>query len=141
MSRIIGIDIGEKRMGVAISDETQTLARGIEAIEVKSKDDCFLKIKSIIDKNNAKEVVVGLPLNMNGSRGPQAQRATAFIKDLEGRFSIPITAFDERLTTKQGERILIEADMSRKKRRTKIDSLAAQIMLQSYLDSKKEGRE
>jgi len=141
MARIIGIDIGERRIGMAISDESQTMARGIEAIDVKGKAECVLKIKDIAEKFNACEAIVGLPLNMNGSKGPQAKKAIVFINSLKEKLSIPVTAFDERLTTKQGERILIEADMSRKKRKTKIDSLAAQIMLQSYLDSKTESRD
>jgi len=138
MARIIGLDIGHKRIGVAVSDETGFLATGIEAISVKSIAATIDKLKSIVDKYSAEVIVVGLPLNMNGSVGPSAEKVLALCKKMEKGLAVAVLTFDERLTTKQGEVLLLQADMSRKKRKQKIDKVAAQIMLQSYLDSRKD---
>ena len=133
--RILGLDIGEKRIGIAISDETETIAQGLETIDATGG--VLKRIEEIVSENNIKEVVVGLPLKMDGSRGPAAEKVLRFSEKLKGRLSVAVSTFDERLTTKQGESILIEADMSRKKRKMKIDRIAAQIMLQTYIDFKK----
>lgn len=138
MSRILGVDIGERRIGLAISDETRTIARGLGSITVGSFNDTISRIKDIISRYKIEAVIVGLPLNMNGSIGPQAKKAINFADRLKKNLSAAVSTFDERLTTKQGEAILLQADMSRKKRRLKIDSMAAQIMLQSYLDSNRQ---
>lgn len=137
MGRIIGLDLGEKRIGVAISDETATISNAIDTIKVTGIRDSINRISEIAGLHAAEEIVIGLPLNMNGTKGPQAERAISFAEKLEKKVSCKISTFDERLTTAQGEAILISADMSRKKRRQNIDKLAAQIMLQAYLDRRK----
>lgn len=136
--RILGLDIGERRIGLAISDGTQTIARGLETIRLERLHDVINRIKDIITEHKVEEVIVGLPLNMNGSIGPQAKKAVDFADKLKKNLPVAVSTFDERLTTKQGEAILLQADMSRRKRKLKIDRVAAQIMLQSYLDFKKE---
>jgi len=138
MARTIGLDIGHKRIGVAISDETGSLATGIETLSVKSAAATIDSVKSIVSRYDAEAVVVGLPLNMDGTIGPSAEKVLALCKKMEKGLPVAVLTFDERLTTKQGEVLLLQADMSRKKRRQKIDKVAAQIMLQSYLDSRKD---
>jgi putative Holliday junction resolvase len=133
--RILGLDIGDKRIGVAISDETTTIASGLEVIKAGLR--ALDRIEEIISRYDVKEIVVGLPLNMDGSRGPAAAKAVDFAKKIQDRFSITVSTFDERLTTRQGESALIAAGISRKKRRAKIDKLAAQIILQTYIDFRK----
>ena len=136
MGRIIGLDLGEKRIGVAVSDETATISTAIDTIIPHSVKDLIESIREMRASYDAEEIVIGLPLNMNGSRGPQAYKAISFAEKLKKGISCKVSTFDERLTTAQGTAILISADMSRKKRKQNIDKLAAQIMLQAYLDYK-----
>jgi len=136
VGRIIGLDLGEKRIGVAVSDETATISTAADTIIRLSAKDLIKKISGMAASYCADEVVIGLPLNMNGTRGPQADKAISFVEKLKKGISCKVSTFDERLTTAQGEAILISADMSRKKRKQNIDKLAAQIMLQAYLDYK-----
>jgi putative holliday junction resolvase len=137
VARIVGLDLGEKRIGIAISDETATISTAKDTIAVLNINDTIKKISDIVLFNNAEEVVIGLPLNMDGTKGPQAEKALTFAERLKRHVACKVSTFDERLTTAQGEAILISADMSRKKRRQNIDKLAAQIMLQAYLDGRK----
>jgi len=138
VGRIIGLDLGEKRVGIAVSDETATISNAVDTIIGLSAKDLIKRISEIALSYGAEEVVIGLPLNMNGSKGPQADKAISFAEKLQRSISCRVSTFDERLTTAQGEAILISADMSRKKRKQNIDRLAAQIMLQAYLDSRKQ---
>ncbi|MDD5504864.1 MAG: Holliday junction resolvase RuvX [Candidatus Omnitrophica bacterium] len=138
MPRIIGLDLGEKRIGVAVSDETMTISSAADTIAVSNARDSVKKIRDLAVFYQALEIVVGLPLNMNGTRGPQADKVEKFAQKIRAAcVSCQVLTFDERLTTSQGSAILISAGMSRKKRRMNIDKLAAQIMLQAYLDYKK----
>jgi putative holliday junction resolvase len=137
MGRIVGLDLGEKRIGVAISDETATISNAIDTIRVTNIKDLIKRISKIVISHAAEEVVIGLPLNMNGSKGLQADKAINFAERLGKSLSCKVLTFDERLTTAQGEAILISANMSRKKRKQNIDRFAAQIMLQAYLDRRK----
>lgn len=132
--RILALDIGTKRIGVAISDEEHIIARGIGGIERNGKE--IEKIKEIIKKYEVEGIVYGLPLKMDGSISAQTEVVVSFISKLKEEVSIPLYPWDERLTTKQAETILIEADISRKKRKKLIDKLSAQIILQNYLDAK-----
>jgi len=132
--RIIGLDIGTKRIGVAISDEECIIARGLNSIERNGKE--IEKIKELIKKYNVEKIVYGLPLKMDGSISAQTEIVVSFISKLKNEVAIPLLPWDERLSTKQAETILIEADISRKKRKKFIDKLSAQIILQNYLDAK-----
>ncbi|MCX8081865.1 MAG: Holliday junction resolvase RuvX [bacterium] len=134
--RILCLDVGEKRVGVAISDETKTLARGLGRIERGEKE--VERIKELIIKYEIESIVYGLPLRMDGSISSQTERTIAFIEKLKKEIEIPFIPFDERLSTQQAETILIEADLSRRKRKKFIDKLSAQIILQNYLDSLKK---
>ena len=137
MARVIALDLGQKRIGVAISDETETISSPLTTIPGDNTNRAIKGIKEIIDNRDVLKVVIGLPLNMNGSKGPKAIEALEFADKLRERLLIDVVTFDERLTTKQGEDMLIQADISRKKRKSVIDKIAAQIILQTYLDSEK----
>jgi len=137
--RILALDVGTKRIGVALSDELLITAQGQATIERRSLEHDLAEIKRIIIENGVEEAVVGLPLNMNGSYSAKTKEVVEFMDSLTKAVDIPVKTWDERLTTVQAERALLEADMSRAKRKKVIDKLAAQIILQSYLDSRKRG--
>lgn len=134
MSRILALDFGEKRIGVAISDRMNVVAQGLETIEEKDIDSKLAKIKSLIKEYDVSKVIVGMPLNMNGTKGDKAIDAEGFAALLQKEMSISVEMVDERLTTAEGENVLLEADVSRKKRKRAIDKIAAQLILQTYLD-------
>jgi len=127
--------MGEKRIGIAISDEFGWTAQGLKILYRRSIEDDILEIKNLIQNEKVTEVVVGLPKNMNGSLGIEAQKILSFVRMMERSLSVPIILWDERLTTSEATRLLIKADLSRKKRRKVIDKLAAVLILQTYLDS------
>ena len=132
MRRILGLDVGEKRIGVAVSDALGITAQGLETIKQK---DALAEIKSLIKQFDVEKIIIGMPLNMNGSKGERARFTDDFLVLLKKETDIETLTVDERLTTAQGERILLEADLSRKKRKRSIDKIAAQLILQTYLDS------
>ncbi|QTM99913.1 Holliday junction resolvase RuvX [Sediminibacillus dalangtanensis] len=135
----IGFDVGEKTIGVAVSDALGWTAQGITTIKWDEKDysTAESEIERIISEYNIEEAVVGLPKNMNGTIGERGEASQAFAKYLEDRFSLRTVLWDERLTTMAAERVLLEADMSRKKRKKVIDKMAAVMILQGYLDANK----
>ncbi len=134
--RILGLDLGEKNIGIAVSDQFGWTAQGLESIRSKGnvKEDMD-KINSVVQKYEVEKIVIGLPRNMDGSYGPQAQKALKFAELLKKRLGLPVETWDERLSTAAAQRLLIEADVRRKKRRSVVDQLAASIILQGYLDS------
>ena len=136
----LGLDLGEKRIGVAVSDELNVMAHGIGFIARKNDEQAFREIEAFIIEFKAQTVVVGLPITLKGQEGVQAGKVHAFVEGLKKRMNCSIATWDERFTTAQAERTLIEQDMSRAKRREKRDALAAEIMLQSYLDHQKMGK-
>ncbi len=133
--RILGIDYGQKRIGIAISDEMAIVATPVGTVEESGVNAAVAAIAKIVTEREVGKIIVGLPRNMDGSIGPKAQETLAFVEKLKTRSTVPIQMWDERLTTKAAERAMIEADVSRKKRRENIDKMAAQLILQSYLDS------
>ena len=135
MARILALDVGEKRIGVAVSDETATIAQGIEVIKRVDTPHTIEKIKSLVEKYSISKIIIGMPFNMNGTKGESAKGIEEFIEAIQKELSIDVITADERLTTKEGERVLLEADVSRKKRKISIDKIAAQLILQTYLDS------
>src|SRR3972149_2329112 len=134
MERIIGLDIGDVRIGVAISDELGITAQGLPSIERKGIEKDIENIKKIIEANDIKTVVAGLPKMMNGTIGIQAQKVIDFVNIMKSMINIPISFQDERLTTVEVEKRMIEANVRRNKRRETADRLAAQLILQGYLD-------
>ena len=139
MTRIMGLDFGTKRIGIAMSDELLLTAQGRETIQRKELKSDLSLIKGIIDSNDVNEVVVGLPLNMNGTYSEKTRETVLFVDELIKTVGVPVKTWDERLTSIQADRAMLEGDMSRAKRRKLSDRLAAQIILQSYLDSRKKG--
>ncbi|MDP2981415.1 MAG: Holliday junction resolvase RuvX [Candidatus Omnitrophota bacterium] len=134
MSRILALDFGEKRIGVAVSDALNIIAQSVGTIERKGIKNDLKKIRDLVREYDAARLIVGLPLNMDGTEGKSANRAVDFVNELKKEINIRVEMVDERLTTAQGERIFLEADLSRKKRKKNIDKIAAQLILQSYLD-------
>jgi putative Holliday junction resolvase len=134
---VIGLDLGSKTIGVAISDITLKIASPIETIARKKFTDDARRLMAIAGERRAGLFVLGLPLNMDGSEGPRAQSTRAFARNLGKLTPLPIVFWDERLTTAAVERMLIEADTSRARRAEIIDKLAAAYILQSALDSLK----
>jgi putative Holliday junction resolvase len=131
--RFLGLDVGEKRIGVAISDPTNTFAQPLMSITRGAGD--IDRIKGLIDERGVGEVVVGIPINMNGSRGESAKSVSDFAERLRAEISVPVVFVDERLSTQEAERMLISADLSRKKRKGVIDQVAAALILETRLRS------
>ncbi len=132
MKRIMGIDIGEKRIGIAISDQLGITAQGVETYSRNNENDAEY-IVGRAKELGAELIVAGLPLNMNGSEGPSAKMAREFMGKVSS-LGMPVEFIDERLTTVSAERMLISADVSRKKRRQVVDKIAAVYILRTYLD-------
>jgi len=139
--RILGLDFGSKVIGVAISDELTITAQPLTSIRRTSLEKDLSSILELVTGYQVAEVVVGLPINMNGTKGESARKAEAFIEKLQGRLSSKIISWDERLTTMAAERVLLEGDVSRRKRRKVIDRVAAALILQGYLDSRSRKNE
>ena len=143
--RIVGLDLGTKTLGVAISDATETIASGLTTLRFTENKpvECLTDLKKIIDEYDAKLIVIGLPKNMNNTLGHAVQRTRDISSILNDKFNIPIVEQDERLSSVSANNVLLQADVSRKKRKSKVDELAATIILQNYLDirkGKKDGK-
>lgn len=136
MDRVLGLDVGLKRIGVALSDLMGWTAQGHDTIHLKSSatEESFPAIKQMVDENEVSVVVVGLPKNMNGTIGPRGEQCQEFAEALKKYINIPVVLYDERLTTQAAQKTLIQADVSRKKRKQVVDKMAAVLILQGYLD-------
>jgi len=132
--RILCIDYGSKRIGLAICDELGLTAQALTTITRKNREKDLEEIEAVIKQYNVEKIVVGYPLRLDGTEGIQCEKVNRFVDILESRFSLPIIKWDETLSTKEAEEILIEANISRKKRKDVVDKLAAAIILKSYLD-------
>jgi putative Holliday junction resolvase len=134
----MGLDVGSRTVGVAISDALGWTAQGIETIKINEDVQEFgiERIDELVKQHQVSEFVVGFPKNMNNSIGPRAEASEQFAKLLTDKYNFPVTLWDERLTTMAAERMLIDADVSRKKRKQVIDKMAAVMILQGYLDRK-----
>ena len=139
--RILGIDLGEKRIGISISDELGITAQGLPTINSINEIEDLKNIGKIIDKYGVEKIVLGFPKNMNGSIGKQAQKAISFAEKLKSSFRLPVELEDERLSTSKAEKFLIKSDRSRKKRKKVIDKMSAVIILQSFLDRRMMNKE
>ena len=133
--RILALDVGKRKIGIAISDALGITAQPLETLIRKNKDADFEQIKKIVGDMNASKIIVGLPLNMNGTAGHQAKETYGFAEELKERLKIQVQLWDERLSTIEANRVLLQADMSRKKRKKLDDKIAAQLILQSYLNA------
>ncbi len=138
--KYLGLDLGTRTLGLSISDLTHTIATTYKTIRYEEDDYEYLikELKNIIEQEQIEKLVLGLPKNMNNTIGESAERCLNFKKLIEERLNIEVEMQDERLTTVEATNYMLEANISRKKRKKKIDSLAANIILQSYLDRKKD---
>ena len=133
--RVLGLDVGDRTIGVAISDPLGFTAQGITTIRRKGIENDIAQIVEICSQYNVETIVSGLPKNMNGTIGEQAEKVQSFCEVLKEAVNIEIKFWDERLTTVAAHRVMLEADMSRKKRKSIVDKIAATYILQGYLDS------
>jgi putative Holliday junction resolvase len=136
--RVMGLDVGSKTVGVAISDEMGWTAQGLTTVKINEEEKKFgfEEIGQIIKEHQISKIVVGMPKNMNGTIGPRGEASQFYASELERLYGVPVFFWDERLTTVAAERVLLEADMSRKKRKNVIDKVAATMILQGFLDRK-----
>ncbi|MBQ1220767.1 MAG: Holliday junction resolvase RuvX [Peptococcaceae bacterium] len=132
--RIMALDVGSKRIGVALSDPLKITAQGLQTFQRTTLEEDVKGLWQLIDEHEVSQLVVGLPKNMDGTIGFKAEEVQQFIADLTAERKIEIIWIDERLTTVSAERVLLEADVSRAKRKKVIDKMAAVVILQSYLD-------
>jgi putative Holliday junction resolvase len=134
----MGLDVGEKRIGIALSDELGLTAQPYQTLTRESLDRDLGAVRRIVEEQGVCTVVVGLPRNMDGSLGRQARRVTTFAAKVEAFLDVPVVPWDERLSTVAAGRILTQADVRRAKRKKYVDKLAAAVILQGYLDSDRE---
>ncbi|MDP1724539.1 MAG: Holliday junction resolvase RuvX [Alphaproteobacteria bacterium] len=135
--RLLGFDLGEKTLGIALSDLDRMIATPLETL-IKDKFSKLLEeIQTIIQKHNIKGIVIGLPMNMNGSEGPRCESVRQFAKNIEPSIDLPLLFWDERLSTMAVSRIMIEADLTRKRQKQVVDKMAASYILQGALDALK----
>lgn len=132
--RILALDHGTKRIGVAVSDETKTIALPLEYIPAEPFAEFLARLKHILAEKEVDFILIGMPRNMDGSYGPAAQKVEVFIATLKSAITIPIKTWDERLTSTMANRAMIQGNVRRDKRKEKVDAMAAAILLQSYLD-------
>lgn len=132
--RIMALDVGSRTIGVACSDALYMTAQGVETIRRTSWAKDFERLLQLINDYEVEEIVVGMPRNMNGTKGERAEKTEEFVERLKEVTTLPITYWDERLSTVMAERSLIAADVSRRKRKVVIDKMAAVVILQGYLD-------
>jgi putative holliday junction resolvase len=134
--KTLGLDVGTKTIGVAVSDALGWTAQGITTIRRSTQEEDFIKLDEIIKEHEVSSIVVGLPKNMNGTIGPSGEFCRVFAEDIKEHTGLPIIMWDERLSTMAAEKMLVGADVSRKKRKKVIDKMAAVMILQGYLDSR-----
>jgi putative Holliday junction resolvase len=134
----MGLDVGSKTVGIAVSDELGWTAQGLKTLKIneEKQEYGFEEIGQLINEYQVDTVVIGFPKNMNGTIGPRGEASKQYAAEIENRFAVPTVLWDERLTTMAAERVLLEADVSRKKRKKVIDKMAAMMILQGYLNSK-----
>ena len=132
--RLLGLDLGTKTVGLALSDTTLSVATPLDTIQRKKFTTDVKLLLEIAEKNDVFALVIGLPLNLDGSEGPRTQATRAFVRNLRQHTDLPIVFWDERLSTVAAERTLLEADASRKRRAEVIDKMAAAFILQGALD-------
>jgi len=137
--RILGLDVGTKRIGMAVSDLLGITAQGIETLQRKNKRLDFERLGRVIADYEVAEIVMGLPLRMSGAEGTQSSKMREFAEELRQRFQLPVHLWDERLTSAQANRLLRETEMSIKRRGQVVDQMAAVLILQSWMESRSSG--
>ena len=135
-ARILGLDVGSKTIGLAVSDPLGITAQGLETIRRKNKRLDFERLERVVREREIAEIVVGYPLRMSGAEGTQAEKMRRFAEELRQRFQLPVHLWDERLSSAQANRLLRETEMSIKRRGEVVDRLAAVLILQSWMDAR-----
>ncbi len=138
--RIMALDIGDRTIGVACSDEGQVLASPVETIQRRGPKADAIRVETLVKERGVSRVIAGLPLTLRGEAGPQSVKVQDFVAVLKRRLQVPLEMWDERLTTREAERVLIQGDLSRARRKEVIDQMAAVLILQSYLDTQAHAR-
>jgi putative Holliday junction resolvase len=136
-TRILGIDFGERRIGLAISDPQRSTAQPLKTLTHPSPEVAWKEIEKILQEYDIDQIVVGIPYNMDGTSGAAAQKVLKWIETIQKKTAIPIVTWDERLTTEEAQAILIQTGLPRKRRKEKLDPMAAAVILQDYLHSQK----
>ena len=134
--RILAIDYGSRRMGLAVSDLLGITSQGIETLQRKNKRNDFSRLGQVIREYDVREIVLGNPLRMSGAEGIQSEKVAGFAEELRQRFKLPVYLWDERLTSAEANRLLREAELSIQKRAQAVDRMAAVLILQSFLQSR-----
>jgi len=135
-SRILGLDVGSRRIGIAVSDALGITAQGLETLQRKNKKHDFAHLDRVIRDYDVQEIVVGLPLRMSGAEGAQAEKIQAFAEDLRKHFKLPVHLWDERLTSAEANRLLRTTELSIEKRGKAVDRMAAVLILQGWMESR-----
>ena len=136
--RVLGLDVGDRRVGLSLSDPSGFIASGLGFIDRQKVPDVYAEIEKICRQQEVGQIVVGMPRNMNGTFGPASEKIKLFVQNLQARYTVAVDTWDERLSTVAAHRLLIEGDVSRKKRVGKVDQAAATFILQGYLDAQKQ---
>jgi putative holliday junction resolvase len=136
--RVLGVDLGEKRIGLSLSDPARTISSSLGHVVRRGNRQDVETLAALVVEHGVAEVVVGLPLHLSGDESPGSRRARAFAEKLSERLSLPVNLIDESLTTAEAEEILVEADVSRRKRRQVIDGMAAALILRAWLNEQEE---
>lgn len=134
--RILAIDYGSRRMGLAVSDPLGITSQGIETLQRKNKRSDFSRLGQVIREYNVQEIVLGYPLRMSGAEGTQSEKVAGFAEELRQKFKLPVHLWDERLTSAEANRVLREAELSIQKRAQAVDRMAAVLILQSFLQAR-----
>ena len=140
MGRVLGLDVGSKRIGIAVSDLLGITAQGLETLQRQNKRLDFEKLAKVVEEFGITQIVVGYPLRMSGEEGVQAEKMRRFAEELRGRFQLPVHLWDERLTSAEANRLLRETDMSIRRRGQVVDQMAAVLILQSWMEGRGFGR-
>lgn len=136
-ARVLGLDVGSRRIGIAVSDPLGVTAQGLETLQRKNKRTDFERLGKVILEYQVKEIVVGLPLRMSGMEGTQAEKMHDFANEIRKRFRLPVHLWDERLTSAEANRLLRETDLSIEKRGKAVDRMAAVLILQGWMESRR----
>lgn len=137
--RVLGLDVGSRRIGMAISDPLGITAQGLETLQRQNKRLDLEKLGAVVHEYEVAEIVVGCPLRMSGAEGTQAEKMKRFAEDLRARFQVPVHLWDERLTSAEANRLLRSTEMSIKRRGQVVDQIAAVLILQNWMDAKQAG--
>lgn len=143
--RVLALDVGERRIGVAVSDPTGVVARPLKTLARRSREEDWAAIAALVSEHKVERIIVGLPITMGGTRGPQAQRVARYAEALAAQLPVCVTLWDERLTTEEAEKVLRISRKKGDRRRARasgdLDALAAAVLLQHYLDHSKQAVE